>query len=267
MTMGQDTPLTCHRPRKSTVYIIAATNRTGSYLLCEGLEAAQIAGRPTESLTLDFRRSLCHSLCGKDMSFGVSMKVMIEDRTGANGVFGAKIHWDQVEEVGAESGYQGPPHVFLLEEFPTARYIYLSREDTLAQAISLNIASQTGEWWRAMGVDNPFRKPVKPTFNPEEILKTEADLQRQCASWENFFRTEHIVPLRMEYESLAANYPGEVGRALEFLGLDAQAARTIPGPRLQRQTCELNKLWHDLIEALRENRPSPAREPAGASVN
>jgi LPS sulfotransferase NodH len=248
---------TYHRPRKST-YIIAATNRTGSYLLCEGLEATQIAGRPTESLTSDFRRSLCDTLCGKEMSFGVSMKVMVEDRTGSNGVFGAKIHWDQVEDVGAESGYDGPPHVFLLEEFPNARYIYLSREDTLAQAISLNIASQTGEWWRAMGVDNPFKKPVELAYNPEEILRTESGLRRQCQAWENFFRTEGIVPLRMEYEALAANYQGEVGRALEFLGLDSQAALTIPEPRLQRQTCELNKLWHDQIESLRTPSLLPA---------
>jgi trehalose 2-sulfotransferase len=256
----------CRKSRKSTVYIIASTNRTGSYLLCEGLEATQIAGRPTESLTAEFRRTLCDAFYGIEMSFPVSMRVMVEERTGANGVFGAKIHWDQVEDIGPESGYEGSPYVFLLEEFPGARYIYLSREDTLAQAISLNIASQTGEWWRATNVTNPFKTPVQPIYNPDEILRIEVEIRRQCQAWENFFRVEAIMPLRMDYETLAAGYTNEVGRALEFLCLDPTAARTIPEPRLQRQTCELNKLWHDWAEPLRKTSLPPVLKPESASV-
>jgi LPS sulfotransferase NodH len=239
------------RARLSVTYIIASENRTGSYLLCDGLTSTKIAGSPTESLSAEYRHDLCRTFFGKDgkdVDFSASMKAMARHLMTPNGVFGAKVHWDQVVELWYESGYDGPPYVFLLDEFPGARYIHLSRRDTLAQAISLSIARQTNEWWRTTDTQTMHaKKCIEPVFNAAEILSIEADLIRQREAWRYFFRTEGITPLEMEYETLVADYRGQVARALDFLGLDSAAARDIPESRMQKQGTELNLRWHEWI--------------------
>ena len=232
-----------------SVYIIASTNRTGSYLLCEGLSATHIAGKPTESLYPEYYDKLCLPIYGHEVDLTEAIQVLIRHDNTPNGVFGAKVHWDQVESIACLSGYEGPSHTFLLKEFPSARYIYLTRRDTLAQAVSLSIAQQTGKWWLLKGEDPSRWHTAKPVFDAEKILALEQDLIRQNQAWEEFFQTEEIKPLRMEYETLVKNYRGEVGRTLDFLGLDPQIAQTIPDPQLQKQGTELNKQWLDLLRA------------------
>jgi LPS sulfotransferase NodH len=236
-------PAPFRRIRQSTIYIIASTNRTGSHLLCEGLNATDVAGHPQEALTPEYRHELCQFLYGTNLDFSASIKTMIRQGMTPNGVFGVKVHWDQVEEIAFELGYDGEPHIFLLEELPGAEYIHLFRRDTLAQAISLYIALQTEEWWRLTGVENPYKKRIEPIFNAAEILRLEQNLIRQRNAWEAFFILEGIAPLRMEYEALAADYRGEVGRVLDFLGQDRAIAQTIPEPRLQKQGDALNAIW------------------------
>jgi len=235
------------RPRLTTTYLIASANRSGSYLLCDGLNSTEVAGHPTESLSIEYRRALCQPHPGEEMDFSVSMMAMIRHNMTNNGVFGAKVHWDQVVELWYESGYDGPPYIFLLEEFPAARYIHLYRRDTLAQAISLSIAQQTNEWWRTADGENPARKNIEPLFDATKILQLELDLIRQQDAWRAFFKAENITPLEMAYESLAADYRGEVARVLQFLGLDPAAARDIPDPLMQKQGDKRNALWHEWL--------------------
>lgn len=246
--IGEREPENYWRERQS-IYVIASTNRTGSYLLCEGLSATDVAGHPTEALTPEYRYELCQRLYGTQVDFSVSIKTMIRHGMTSNGVFGVKVHWDQVEEVAFESGYEGPAHVFLSEELPQARYIHLFRQDTLAQAISLSIARQTEEWWRLADGEPPPNNRPDPIFNAAEILQLEQDLIRQRQAWENFFTLEGITPLRMEYEALAADYRGEVGRALSFLGQDPALAQTISDPKLQKQGNALNAQWKSSLKA------------------
>lgn len=252
LTMAENESGILRRTRQSTVYIIASTNRTGSYLLCEGLDCTNIAGRPTEALSPEYRHELCRFLYGREADFSVSIKTVIRHSMTPNGVFGAKVHWDQVEEIALESGYEGAPYVFLLDEFPGARYIHLSRRNTLAQAISLYIAQQTEEWWRLTGLKNPYKRSDPPIFNAVEILRLERNLIWQRDAWEAFFKVEGITPLRMEYEALAADYRGEVERVLDFLGLESAIAQAIPEPRLQKQGDELNALWEHWLKLPQE---------------
>jgi len=229
---------------QSSVYVIASTNRTGSYLLCEGLKATNLAGHPTESLYPEYRDAICLRYYGREMDLSESINMMMRHECTPNGVFGVKVHWDQVENIAFESGYDGgPPHAFLLKEFPGARYIHIFRQDTLAQAVSLSIALQTGKWWHLSYIENPCIKLVPPVFDAEKILHLEQDLIRQRDAWEAFFALEGITPLRMDYETLVADYRGEVERVLEFLELDSAVAHTIPDPKMQKQGDALNALW------------------------
>jgi len=130
--------------------------------------------------------------------------------------------------------------------FPGARFLNIVRRDRRAQALSYFRARATDEWEKVEGIDSVPRNV--PPFNADAILALEADLTRQQEAWKRYFLKRGIVPLVIEYETLASDYRGEIARALRFLGLDASVARAIPPPRLVRQADEVTACWRRLME-------------------
>src|SRR5262249_2190026 len=132
---------------------------------------------------------------------------------------------------------------------------FLTRRDRRAQAISFYRAKATKHWVHLAG-EAPPDPAADPPFDAKAILDLEAFLQREEALWERYFRVRQIEPLRMEYETLDADYRGEVARALAFLELDAAAAHRLPPPRLQRQADALTDNWRARLD-----RVAPATPP------
>jgi LPS sulfotransferase NodH len=234
----------------ATTYIIASTMRTGSYLLCEGLEATGIAGHPREIFCPE-RRAI---YCGEwRLPTGVSFSEFVATavRTGMtdNGVCGMKIHWHHVEPLAREAGAAGKTGEVLHQLFPNALYIHLRRRDRRAQAISWFRAKVTNEWWRIADVVDPELTGKKPHLDTAELRFLEMDLERQDRAWGEFFAAQPHRVMTMDYETLAADYRGEVSRALAFLGQDQHRAEEIPSPRLVCQSDEMTREWHRAMDA------------------
>ena len=105
-------------------FVIAATPRTGSYLLCDGLDDTGVAGVPTEvfnpSATYDLRKSWS---VDTDASLEEYLAAARKHGTTSNHVFGFKILWSQIlyfEEL-ADSPGAGPD--ILDRFFPDAKFI------------------------------------------------------------------------------------------------------------------------------------------------
>ena len=98
-------------------------------------------------------------------------------------------------------------------------------------------------------VFQPQRRNIPPSFDARTIRDLESQLGRQQESWERYFSKRNITPLVIEYECLAADYTGQIGRALKFLNLDESVSRELPPPRLVRQADELTDRWRMLLEA------------------
>ena len=243
-------------------YIVAATPRTGSNLLCEGLEATSIAGRPAEFFAPDFREHWCRHWCiGTDVSFCEYYNAAILYGTTGNGVFGLKIQQMHVKSLAASASFTDG-HFYcgmggVLEHmFPAAAYIQTIRSDRRAQAISYYRALATNEWVRRgteeeQGQDFRLAPSIAgtPAFNADAIRALEADVAQQGEAWQQYFRDRGIVPLVIDYEALAEHYRETISQVLDFLGLPTDAAETIPPPRLVRQADELTKCWRDRLDA------------------
>ena len=73
----------------------------------------------------------------------------IREGTGANGVFGAKVMWLHMPDLlakleaahGAEDGRSG---ALLERTFPGLRFVWIRREDVVAQAVSLSQGEADG---------------------------------------------------------------------------------------------------------------------------
>lgn len=236
-------------PRVS--YIIASTMRTGSYLLCEGLEATGHAGHPREIFCPERRGMYAGEWqLPADVAFDDFLRAARANGTTPNGVFGAKIHRHHLEPLAHEAGTAGEPSDALRLLFPGAKYVQLRRRDRRGQAISWYRAQASNEWWRIRGVDQPERTGRDPEFHAPEIRRMELALDRQQRAWDHFFADRGIESIVMDYETLRENYREEVGRVLALVGEDPKLAHDLPAPRLLVQRDAMTEDWRSRMDAL-----------------
>jgi LPS sulfotransferase NodH len=230
-------------------YIVAATPRSGSSLLCEGLSTTDVAGRPDEVFAPDFRHLWRGRWgLGPNTSFVEYFRWAIRHGTTSNGIYALKIQWMHVEMLARDVAFLGEPAGVLDALFPEARFVNIVRRDRRAQALSWYRAHRTNEWWRFKDV-LPRRSIADPTLDQHMVRSLETSIERQQGAWEQFFEQHGITPLTVVYEDLDDDYRGEVARVLSFLGLDPSPARSLPSPRLLRQGDELNVHWRRQMEA------------------
>jgi LPS sulfotransferase NodH len=123
------------------------------------------------------------------------------------------------------------------------RWIYVTREDTLGQAISWARAQQTGAWasWQ--------RPDLPPVYSRRRIVRCLAQIHEGEATWEAHFAARGVRPLRLRYEQLAVDLQGAVRAALEWLGVPGAEAVDVPPPRLKRQADGVSSAWRARFEA------------------
>ena len=199
-------------------YVVAATPRTGSSLLCEGLSATGIAGRPAEPFAPDFREPWYQRLgLLRGAAFSEYLDAALKFGMTSNGVYGVKIQWMHVGSLASDVGYLGSPENVLGSLFPEAAYVNVVRQDRRAQAISWFRACSTNEWFRTSATGRPADPPM---LDIERVSYLERHIDFQQSSWQKYFSDRGIQHLSVEYENLTTDYRGEVGRVLSFLGLD-----------------------------------------------
>jgi LPS sulfotransferase NodH len=274
-------------------YLICATPRSGSTLLCDLLSQTGVAGRPEE-----YFEALRHSGLPRqpDEYFDRTRHANIIERlafrempdegprpepsplwdaatydrylawalaagTTPNGVFGAKLMWgylgDFVELLHGIEGLDGLPVPEVLGRvFPDLRYVRITREDKVRQAVSLWRAVQTQAWRQTGGED--ARGRVEPTFSFRAINYLVRLLTAHDASWDAYFLGLGLQPLKVTYEELAAAPGDTVAGVLEYLGLDPRATRALETPRLRVQADERSEDWvrrvHAHLAALEADR-------------
>jgi trehalose 2-sulfotransferase len=231
-----------HIPARS--YVVASTPRSGSSLLCEGLESTGIAGRPAEVFAPDFRQPW-FNLWGlpSDAPFSDYLAAARRHGIGRNGVYGVKIQYMHVAVLADCLSEKGDRVLERL--FPDAFFVNLVRRDRRAQALSWFRAIRTNQWFQT---GNDLTPPA-PELDPQAVLELQAHLDWQQSGWEAFFEREGVSPLTVEYEALADNYKGEIARVLAFLGLDPHGADFIPPPSLRLQADEVTGQWRTAMNA------------------
>ena len=236
---------------RPSTYIVASTPRSGSSLLCEGLQASGVAGRPAETFAPAFEGMWnAHWSLPEDRTFADFLRAALAYGTTPNGVYGLKIHWGHLPQLAHRTGVAGEPSLVLEALFPGAVFVNIIREDRRAQALSLFRAMATNEWCRFAGSEPPQGSAEAITLDRDVVRRLETAIEAQQLQWTAYFRRKGIVPLIVQYQCLTNDYRGQIGRVLEFLGLDASGAATIPEPRLVRQSDQVNARWRRAMDEL-----------------
>lgn len=218
-------------------YIICATPRSGSTLLCDLLASTRVAGKP-HSYYRDEDASYWAELWGvplpqrlNDAEFERAyLAAMIREGTAETGVFGVRVMWSSVADASRRLDAIEGDHADVTDRFAKAfgstLYIHLSRQDKLAQAISLIRAEQSGLWHRA--ADGTERERTAshqtPVYDSHRIAEVSRELQNDDVAWTSFFATRGIRPVRLVYEMFTAAPRTTVTEILSTLGQDPQAS-------------------------------------------
>jgi LPS sulfotransferase NodH len=253
-------------------YLVCATQRSGSTLLCELLRATDVAGVPDEY----FERLCDTGLARQPRQYFEDPSVLhIADRlpptapgrseepgefehwfryvlqrgTTLNGVFGAKMMWNYLDDfkvrVGELPGLGDLSFNQRLDAiFPGLKIIFMRRRDKVAQAVSLWKAIQTQQWRTESESDS---EPVDADDAPGVGYDYEAieyllnQLHLWDARWEEWFHATGREPIRIFYDEFTVSRAATIGRVLDALGIDPPAPE---GKKpMKRQADDRSRDW------------------------
>lgn len=231
-----------------SAYLICATPRTGSSLLCGLLDSTGVAGHPESYFREPDRPSWAESW-GLSRSFSEADYVRAAIAAGStdNGVFAARIMWGTAVDL-------------LDPMFGDPRFVHLRRRDVVAQAVSWWRAEQTGRWFETTDAA-PAPAAAEPRFDFAGIHALVRTIDEHNAAWRGRFAALGIRPYRIEYEDLAADPVAVTAGVLDFLGLRGEREIRIHHHRLAD---EVNAEWAERYRTELATRPTAA---PGSSVS
>ncbi|MBU3020864.1 Stf0 family sulfotransferase [Aestuariibacter sp. A3R04] len=217
-----------HQTQTSKTLVIASTVRSGSHMLGHVLRQTDAFGFPLEYVNKHNLSEWKKRFNRRSLS-GVLEDVMAK-RTSPNGVFGIKIHYSHIARFGGFSA--------LCEMLPNPHFVLLTREDVMAQAVSLAIARQTGSWISGQS----------DTRNEPEYRFSDIDdgLRRVCmenASWQYALSASGRRYMQIHFSDVKANTANAVLRIADFMGVAVDTRKIPQVPVTKSQGSELNKQW------------------------
>jgi LPS sulfotransferase NodH len=245
-----------------TTYIISATPRSGSSLLGEGLRNTFLAGRPEEYFNKKSEQIW-------RMKWGITSSAnyfrwLTDHGTSPNGVFGMKIMWEQMEYCvhflrqlrQYQNSEMSPPDLISCV-FRNLFYIWMTRRDKIRQAVSDDIAIQTGNYaWT--GVHKPSGQS-KPTFNYNRIDFLYHRILVAEDAWQRYFNDAGVTPFKVVYEEFIATYDETVGAILDYLRIPVPANHIVAPRKLKKMADATNEEWVQRYKELK------TREAEGAN--
>jgi LPS sulfotransferase NodH len=290
--MTPPAPISLDRPR--IAYVVCATQRSGSTLLCKTLGSTGIAGRPEEFFEARHhsrlprapreyfetapdvaeRGGLAAGYSGeaaRDLQpwsdlrrvsdYRAHLAAALSHGTTPNGVFGTKLMWSHLDDVRAFAEelaeYRGLEVADLLRAWlGDVRWIWVRRRDTVRQAVSLWRAVQSRAWR-----DDPERRGSGEARYDFAALDHLVRLLREHdESWRRWFAANDIEPLIVLYREIAADAARTASRrVLGHLGLPEPG--DLAPVRMERQSDELSEAW-----IVRYNEEAAGRPPIAATT-
>ena len=227
-------------------YLICATPRSGSTLLCGLLRSTGIAGRPASYFRRDDLPSYAEQWGvpppgGGTKALHAYIRAAVAAGSTPNGLFGARVMWGTMTELtdalaSLDPGSTASPLELVTRAFGPTRFLHLRRTDTVAQAVSWARAEQTHYWHPGEGAVAGGQEPHFDRGLIDELVHTITMHER---AWQEWFAGQGLSPYEVTYEDLAEDPIGAAAAVLEHLGLVLPPDRTIT-VRDRRQADDLN---------------------------
>ncbi|MAM11485.1 MAG: sulfotransferase [Rhizobiaceae bacterium] len=240
-------------------YIICTSPRSGSTLLCSLLAATGISGNPDShfhfpSLAAWQKSHNVADVEGEDERAKLEriFTAAIATGSGDTGMFGLRIQRGRAGYFLEKLAVLHPGHASdkarIEAAFGRTLFIYLSRADKVAQAVSCVKAEQTGLWHVAPDGSELERlaPPREPVYDGPALMKWYETMTGFEREWEAWFSREGIAPLRLDYDALSLSPRETLRTVLLALGLDGKAADAV-SPGVKKIADRLNDDWAERL--------------------
>lgn len=216
-------------------YLVCASPRTGSSLLCDTLWRTNLAGTPGEP----FLPANIEKRGGwPPPDPKTYLHRVYEECSTPNGVGGAKVMWQHWDAMAARFYSSSLTRTQTLSKLvPDLKYIWISRRDKVRQAASIIRAVQTGAWQKT---DEGPAAGRELGFHLRSLDDHVWAMRWFDWNWWRFFKALGIRPHRVIYEDFVAAFEPTMAGVLEYLGFPGQP---IPAPRLKQQADDVSEEW------------------------
>jgi len=208
-------------------YIVSSTWRSGGTFICNELWKTGVLGAPSEYFNL--HGTMFHMA----QRFGVEsindyLTRLFDVRTSPNGVFGVKVHWDQLQLLLISD---------LIYRFRTPKWIAIERRNLIAQCVSHAKAMQTSQY-------HSFDRAVaEPEYNFQKILRIYRRLLADLDQRRAFFRGSRLMPHVVVYEDYLEHPAESLTGISTFLGFPNNPRAVVDLPNLLRQADQNSFEW------------------------
>jgi len=223
-------------------YAILSSQRSGSTLLARMLFETRQAGDPLEYFNLRLL-AIARKQTGNHFLAPIEfMRLMEFRRTSPNGVFGMKIHYEQI----LRAFQSNLPNEKMIEFLRSHQHLFwIRRRDRLRQAISHAIALKADSW---SSEEPPKGHPA--SVSCLDCIHSLQAISFQDLGWEELIRKANLKVHIIWYEDLISDYVDKCRLVLQALNL-TKAVVKIPPPQIKRQSTQINdRLHRKLLEYL-----------------
>lgn len=235
-------------------YTIWFSQRTGSTLLCRGLQSTGLAGKPSEWLNasdlLDkYQLDNYAELQKRLWQLGSTPNGIFGVKTGAGEPYFSKIikTFKQFPGCNPESNNR----VEIWENaLPNHKHIYMTRRNKVRLAVSWWKAIKSEEWHRKQG-QSPVDADLKNKYSYRAIAHLFAECSMREAAIQEFFAEGSIVPLTIVYEDFILSYEKTIRNILDYLEIVNSEKVAIANPPLQKLANDLSEEW---VQRFRKDR-------------
>lgn len=199
-------------------YIICATQRSGSTMLCDDLKSTQVAGLPKEYFNKP-AKELKEQAAEEGEKF---LSDLLSSASTDNGVFGIKVMSDQINRIGEVIKRVFPEYASLeaesafVEYFKECHFVYLKRKSFVDQAVSRILAQGTGIHHLRGRNTLPEGYGSDVEYSYENILEATKKVKRENTKWRLFFKKYGMKKYDLIYEDIAKNR-SYIDSLLDFL--------------------------------------------------
>ncbi len=236
-------------------YIICATPRSGSTLLCDLLASTGSTGEPDSYYGRKFvdwwasQWGLADRKTMTKQAFNEAyLAAAIKAGKAGTSIFGLRLMQENLAElcVVLDQLFRGlvSDEARLEAAFGRVLFVHLFRADKLAQAVSLVKAKQTGLWHVAPDGTEVERlaPPADPKYDFQQIRSELVRLESHDKCWVKWFEQQGIEALRVEYETLSAEPAATLAGICKALGVAGASCKQV-SPGVAKLADDISAEW------------------------
>ena len=229
--------------------LVAATHRSGSYLACDWLSNVGALPFPEEHFNFDLKTAREELRLSKSVPKNKVLKTLMDRRDSTHGIFTVKAMWpafctlfDELSETNSSKQSIGTT---ALQWLVSPSIFFIRRRDKYRQAVSFEIAKQSGVW-RKPREEEPSKFDL--VYSYPRILACWDQIHQDEARWLRFFKAYGLGYHEIWYEDLLAEPNKEIGLALEYIGVEPKTEMP-PISRFVKQSNARNHEWTERFKS------------------